>query len=409
MPATTPVRVSAVAALAAVAAAWHVWYGNRHGFSDLRIYYEAVRWWSQGHSLYDFWQPDPVQHQLGFTYPPFAALVLYPAAWLGWNTTITVMLAISVTALVVTTIWLGRPVARRHGRPLWFVLGLALPVITWLEPIRETITFGQVNLILAALVLFDLLVLMPRGSRLTGVAIGIASAVKLTPAVFILYLLVTRRFRAAAVAAGTAAAATLAAAAWNWPDSWRYWTSVVWNGAGIGSIDRIPNQSLLGALSRLAHPQEPPRLAWALLAAAVLVVGLTRAARAARAGDEVAALALVGCAGALISPVSWQHHLYWFVPALVVLVDVAASRQRHSRRYGLFAALITATITWSVIAWHDHYAWMRGIEHTPIGLALNDWETLLMLAILAVLPFRPAGLEPVETPSQPAVFGEKAA
>src|SRR5581483_12201814 len=113
-----------------------------------------------------------------------------PMAWLGWNVTIALMLAASLAAIVLTTAWLLGPVADRHGWPRWFVICLALPLVTWLQPVRETLTFGQINLVLALLVLADLLVLAPRGSRLTGVGIGLAAAIKLTPAVFILYLLV---------------------------------------------------------------------------------------------------------------------------------------------------------------------------------------------------------------------------
>jgi alpha-1,2-mannosyltransferase len=387
-PSRARVRVAVVVVIVLTATAVHWWYGNRHQYSDLKIYYGAVRWWVHGRSLYDFTTPDSIQHQLGFTYPPFAALVMYPMAWLDWNVTIALMLIISLAAIALTTMWLLVPVADRHGWPRWFVVCLALPFVTWLEPIRETVTFGQINLLLALLILVDLLVLAPRGSRWTGVAIGMAAAIKLTPAIFILYLLVTRRFRAAAVATATAAGATLVAAAFRFHDSWWYWTSGLWHSDGVGSLDRVPNQSLNGALLRLAHPHPANRLIWLVLVLVVLGFGMWRAARAGRAGDEVAGLTLTGVTGALISPVTWQHHLYWFFPALVVLVDATASRRRVGWPYALFAALLLVTTTWSVIAWYDWYDWPKHIMYTPVGLVMNDWYVLLMLGILAVLPYR---------------------
>jgi len=284
--------------------------------------------------------------------------------------------------------WLLTPVCQRHGWPRWFVIGLAIPVVSWLEPVRETVTFGQINLILAALVLFDLLVLAPRGSRFTGVAIGLAAAIKLTPAIFILYLLLSRRYRAAAVATATAAGATLLTAAFRFHDSWSYWTSVLFDGSRVGDIERVPNQSLLGAVLRLAYPHHPHKIYWAPLAALVLAFGIWRAARVARAGDEVAGLTLAGVTGTLISPVSWQHHLVWFVPALVVLIDAAATRRRAGWPYALFAVLIWVTVTVSVIAWYDWFDWPKHIMYTPEGLIMNDWDVLLMLAILVLLPYR---------------------
>jgi alpha-1,2-mannosyltransferase len=381
------VAVVVVIALAATAAQWG--YGNRHDFADLRIYYGAVRWWSHGSALYDFAVPDPVQGHLGFTYPPFAALVMYPMAWMSLFHAVEIMWVLSAIAVVVTTAWLVVPVADRHGWPRWFAVCLAVPLVSVLEPVRETVTFGQINLLLALLVLADLLVLAPRGSRFTGTGIGLAAAIKLTPAIFIVYLLVSRRYRAAAVATGTAIAATLLAAAFRPGDSWHYWTSIVWQSSRVGHLAFIPNQSLLGALSRLAHPHQASRLIWVLLAVAVLGFGLWRAARAARAGDEVAGLTLTGVTGSLVSPVSWQHHLYWFIPALAVLVDVAASREARRRWwYAGFAALLWFTVTFSVIAWYDWRIVPASITYQPLGQVIDDWHVLLMLAILAILPVR---------------------
>ncbi|OLB77433.1 MAG: hypothetical protein AUI14_15930 [Actinobacteria bacterium 13_2_20CM_2_71_6] len=309
---------------------------------------------------------------------------MYPMAWVPLGAVTTTMLLASLAALVVTTIWLVFPVADRHGWPRWYVLALALPLITTLEPIRETVTFGQINLLLAALVVGDALRLVPRGSKFAGVGVGLAAAIKLTPAIFIIYLLITRRWRAAATATITAAAATLLAAALTPHDSWRYWTFTVWDANKVGHLDRIPNQALWGTLLRLAAPDQASRLVWLLLVAAVAGDGLWRAARAARGGDELVGLTLAGLVGLLVSPVSWQHHLYWFVPALVLLVDAASW-------YGVLAAVIWLSLTIGVIAFFDYglsYAWLDTVP----GFLISNWYLLLMLLLLAVLPATgPAG------------------
>jgi alpha-1,2-mannosyltransferase len=233
------------------------------------------------------------------------------------------------------------------------------------------------------------------------VGIGLAAAVKLTPAIFIVYLLLSRRYRAAAVATGTAAAATLIAFAFRPGDSWHYWTSVVWDSGRVGHTYFVPNQSLLGALSRITFPHPAPGLVWVVLAVAALGFGLWRAARAARAGDEVTGLTLTGVTGALVSPVSWQHHLYWFIPALVVLVDVAATRgARHRWWYAGFAALLWCTVTFSVIAWYDWRIVPKSIMYRPIGQMIDDWHVLLMLALLAALPIRRL-VSSLSTPARP--------
>src|SRR5438477_9139075 len=298
-------RVAIVAAVVLVVGVAHWWYGNRHDYYDLRIYDEAMRWWAAGRPLYDFSHPDPVQGPLGFTYPPFAALLMYPMAWVPVGVVIVVVLLANLAALVVTTVWLVVPLADRHGWPRWFVIGLALPLVTTLEPIRETITFGQINLLLAVLVVGDLLFLVPKQSRWAGVGVGLATAIKLTPAIFIVYLLAARRWRAAITATVTAAAATLLALAVAPGESWRYWTFTVWDANKVGHLDRIPNQALWGTLMRL-HLSS--RWLWLVLVAAVAVYGLWRAARAARGGGEATRGPPAGVGGPLVSPGLWQHH-----------------------------------------------------------------------------------------------------
>ncbi|HET8658642.1 MAG TPA: glycosyltransferase 87 family protein [Micromonosporaceae bacterium] len=299
------------------------WYGNRHQYFDLKIYVSAMRWWAQGHPLYDYTQADPVQGDLYFTYPPFAALLLWPFGQIPLGVTTAVFTWGTVAALAVTTYWLVAPVADRRGLPRWYVAGLAVPLAFLIEPTRETVTLGQLNLLLVVLVLADLLFAVPRGWRLAGAGIGLATAIKLVPGIFIVYLLVTRRWRAAAVACAAAAMATLLAAVVAPRESWQFWTQSLHSTTRVGRTDYTGNQSLLGLLGRLVAPAEADRLVWLAMVGVVAAMGLWRAARAAAAGDEVAGLAIAGLVGSLVSPIAWPHHLYWFIPAFVVVADAA--------------------------------------------------------------------------------------
>ncbi len=77
--------------------------------------------------------------------------------------------------------WLLDPVARRDGWVRWFAFAVALCLAAAFEPLRETFSFGQVNMLLLFLVAVDLLRLLPGGNRWAGVGIGLATAIKLTP------------------------------------------------------------------------------------------------------------------------------------------------------------------------------------------------------------------------------------
>ncbi|MBX6723194.1 MAG: DUF2029 domain-containing protein, partial [Dactylosporangium sp.] len=199
----------------------------RRGFFDLNVYHGALTYWvHDGGLLYDFVRP---RTEYGFTYPPFAALVMLPMAALPWHAVIAVNIALTVTATGLVLYWLVAPVARGQGWPVWFTVAVAACLAAAFEPMRETFMFGQVNAVLLALVLADALLLLRRGSRFAGVGVGLATAIKLTPGIFILYLLATRRLRATAVAAGTAAGATLLAAAVAPDESRVFWTEALWN------------------------------------------------------------------------------------------------------------------------------------------------------------------------------------
>ncbi|MFI1196885.1 glycosyltransferase 87 family protein [Micromonospora sp. NPDC020750] len=343
----TAVRVGVVAAVAY--AAWFAIgaFGRPYNFFDMKIYHGAVAWWMNGNELYDFIAPSTT---LGFTYPPFGGLVMLPMAVVpvqvaGW---LNVLASIAALALVLAG--LLRPVVDRLGWPLWFTVGIATPMAVALEPGRETLGYGQVNLLLFALIMADLIGLRWRAKRGTrfdpadgplrrfvfsgawaGVGIGLATAVKLTPALFIAYLMITRQWRAAATAVGTTIGVTLAGFALVGTESRSYFGSVLWQTERVGAADMTPNQSLAGLLARLYDSIETPGLLWLSFSVLILALGLSRAVSARADGDELTAFTLVGLTANVISPISWSHHLVWVIPAIIVLADAAARRREASR------------------------------------------------------------------------------
>jgi alpha-1,2-mannosyltransferase len=345
-----------------------VWH---HTF-DLRVYRGAVQWWLDGRPLYEFVRPHT---EKGFTYPPFAVLCLLPVA-LGTETTATVLLtAVSGLLVVLTTWWLVAPVAARRGLPRGWAVGLAVPLVVAMEPVRETLGWGQIDLVVAALVLTDV-VALSRGRRWAGVGIGLATAIKLTPGLFVVYLAVTRRWRAAAVAAGTFLAATLLAGGIDPSASVQYWTNTQWQTGRVGPPADPNDQSLLGLLARVAAPRPPSTALWAALAGVVLVAGLWRSAWLQRRGDDLAGIVVTGLTACLISPISWVHHLYWVVPAVVVLLD-AGSR----------AAVAAALLVWGALT--ASLIWFFAGRPAGLGTTLGENAyVLLMLALVAVLPAR---------------------
>ena len=337
-------QVVIVAVLAVLAGAFAVLFSERHGLFDLNVYYGAINYWVDGGTLYDYLKPFSTY---GFTYPTFAALTMLPMALLPWPVTavITVLLTLAASAAVLW--WLVVPLARRVGWPPRFAYAVALCLAIAFEPMRETVNFGQVNMLLLFLVAADLLFLVARRHPAAGALIGLATAVKLTPGIFIVYLLLTRRWRAALVAAGTALGATLLAAAVAPDASREFWTSALWDTDRVGRLDFISNQSLQGVVARL-DPLHPSRVAWLAAVLVVLAVWAWRVRRS--GGDPVTGLALTGVVGCLVSPVTWVHHLVWLIPALVLLCDAGPRRRLRLALAALLYALLCSRLVWN---WYE--------------------------------------------------------
>ncbi|MFD9505533.1 glycosyltransferase 87 family protein [Streptomyces mirabilis] len=329
---------------------------------DLRVYYGTVdAWVHHGGRIYDYWVPGTTY---GFTYPPFAAVTMLPMSLIGLRTAIAVSVVFNLAALAVVVWILVGPALRRYG---WYGYALAACLLTLLEPVRDTFSFGQVNLLLLALVLSDAWLLSTGRGRRAGVGIGLAAAIKLTPALFIGLLLLGRRWRAAGVATAVAAAAT-GLAGWAAPDASRfYWSDALWDTNRIGRLAYVSNQSLQGVLARLAAPGEPSRAVWAATALLFLCVWAWRTSWALADEDWTAAFALTGLAACLLSPITWVHHLVWLLPSFAVLL--------HRHRARVAAALYAVLCSSVVWLWFDDSSGLDGF----LGSNTYTWITLGLL------------------------------
>ncbi|WP_250000891.1 glycosyltransferase 87 family protein [Actinoplanes sp. M2I2] len=361
-------------------------------FFDLGVYRGAVRsWLLDGGELYDFLYQDT---EYGFTYPPFAAVVLSPLALTSWPVAVALSIVVNAAAVVLLLRWFLVPVVRRHGGPVWLAGSLVFLAVLVFEPARDTFSFGQVNLALLALVFVDLRALTT-GRRWAGVGIGLAAAIKLTPAVFIGYLIVTRQYRAAATAIATAAGATLLAALVAPSTSAQFWSATLWDTDRVGRLEYVSNQSLRGVVARLDLPPAWWPAAVALvLACWFLRVRLLRDDRRA-APDHAAGFAATGIVACLISPVTWVHHLVWLLPALFLLAD-AAVRDRSGRRLGVLAAVYV--VLSSSVVW----LWWSGGSGLLAAIGSNTYVWISIGLLLAV-PFR----EPTAAVSPPKLLTER--
>ena len=344
--------------LAAPDAHWPLW--------DVHVYWWGGQQAARGGALY---APGA---RYSFTYPPFAAALFTIAAHAPEGDLAAVITAASIGALVVLcALSLGTAGVRRRPETVFAVTALAL--LTW--PVAYTLHLGEVNLMLAALAGTDLL-RRHDGHWWQGIATGLAAGIKLTPLIFVAYLLITRRVRAATTAAATFAA-TVAIGVVLLPSQSRvFWLDGVFHEQyRIGDPANLSDQSLSGAVARLAGNLDSDYGWWAITALLVGLAGITVAAWAHRRGHRLAGVTCCAITGLLISPFSWTHHWVWAAPLLVALA--ATAWQRRSAGYGLVAAAAAAVFSGRIP--------LPGPGHSPgpVRLLEGDLYVLCGLAVLA--------------------------
>lgn len=287
------------------------------GSLDLKVYRTGGYAWLHGISLYSEHFADFVPGiRLPFTYPPLAAILFAGLQVLPFTLAEVLMNLASVAGLTATLLVVAWRVFGWNQRALFAGLVLSAAAMVF-EPVRSTIGFGQVNLILMGLVALDLL--MPKTRWPRGILLGLAIAIKLTPAVFILFFLVRREFRPALVALGSFVGFSLLAWALAPGDSVTYWFGVLFDPDRIGGATYAYNQCFQAVLQRVMTEGPVRSLVWLGLVAATGVLAVVAARRARSSGDDVLALLVIATWGLLSSPVSWSHHWVWILPAVLYL------------------------------------------------------------------------------------------
>jgi len=281
---------------------------------DLLVYHGAGGTAGAGQNLYAF----RTTFSMPFTYPPFAALVVEPLSRMPLGVAQTLWTVATLAAVVVLAPVALRPVVDRIGMPLT-VTALLLS-----SPVRSHLRFGQVGVFLVLLVALDLV--HRKGWK--GWGLGLAIAIKLTPAVFLPWLAVTRNGKRLGATLAWVTGATLAGLVLLWPSASDYMFRASRDTTRFGANDIPGNQSVRGMLLRLFGPDgvQNAERAWLLCAVVLVAVGTYQAWRCERSGNRLAAVGVLAALSVAVSPISWVHHLVWLVFPIAALA--AAGRWR---------------------------------------------------------------------------------
>jgi alpha-1,2-mannosyltransferase len=336
---------------------------------DLRVYVDGAGHLTDG-TLYDF---SSGRSALPFTYPPFSALIFKPLYWLPWVVTRVLWQAASIAALAamiyLTLRLIGRVGSRAQvgsGARLVSVRGIVVTgtaLAMWLEPVRTTFNYGQINLFLAVLVLYGA---VSTRDWIAGAGVGLAAGIKLVPAITGIYYLLQRRYAAMAWSVAFFAGTVLLMLAIIPHETWRYFTKLILDPGRTGPVYSAINQSWRGALSRLAG--HDVSISWLVACVLTLALGIWAVWAALRVGDRTAALLATQFTGLLISPISWSHHWIWVLPLLVW--GFFGARRRHR-------AVRILTVCWLVACYSFLVSVLVAVQgHAPV-LSRPGWQSWL--------------------------------
>ncbi|WP_245745744.1 glycosyltransferase 87 family protein [Nocardia altamirensis] len=333
------------------------------GGLDVHVYRDGAWRILHGEPLYT----EPTVLGLLYTYTPFSTIAFLPIVLIPWAYVTNTWMVFNLTVLFACVLLSFRLLGYRLNARLAVVSALLASTCAFIEPVRTTLFYGQINLVLMLLVLWD----FARADRSTlrGIGVGLGAGIKLVPAFFIAQFVFLRQWRAA----GTAAVVFVASVALAWlvlpEDSRKYWTSTFFQSTRIGDDTHPSNQSLRGAIAHLTHKPAPVWL-WLLIAGLVAVAGLWVASGLYQRGERLLAVTLAGLTACAVSPFSWDHHWVWFVPLLVYLVHHAQTRWQW---------WIAAALLWAAIgAW----TWEYDPDYVVVGLFLfPPWWTFAQVLI----------------------------
>jgi alpha-1,2-mannosyltransferase len=316
---------------------------------------------------------------LPFTYTPFAAVAFAVISFVPWWLSQQVSVAVDIIALLAALWFTLGGLGYRKSQTRLAVTLLGAAAVFWTEPVLRTIYLGQVNLILMALIIWDLCQPDTEHSRWwKGFGTGIAAGIKLVPLIFIPYLLLARKFRQAAMACAGFACTVLLGFVILPKDSAKWWFDGLFvQGGRTGFTGWAGNQSLDGLITRLAGSVNAAKPAWIAVAVLVAAIGVTGAALLDRKGYQVPGLLMAALTGLLVSPISWDHHWVWIGPGALVAAHYAVQAwRRNAGGSPPLASIALGILAAGIVAWFG--AWPARLFTAKLNLG-NDSLGLLWI------------------------------
>lgn len=336
---------------------------------DFATYYLAARMLDLAPSaIYDtmalntLTSNDGPREALLYSYPPFLAGVMRPLGQLPYPYAVGVWLILELLCMIGGVIGLRALTRWPGGRAGAIAMWGAVCLFT---PAHEAILLGQVTPILLLLVVLAALLLDKSNGRkdfLAGGLLGVATLIKIFPAILLVYLLLRRRWWAIVGGVFGGVICILAGLAWGggWANTWYYFADFLPAlYARYVPFVHVSNQSLTAAFLR--------------------TMGNVPLARALGWASELTVLAVTGLVTFMRRP---QHLIYEFALFSMLPMLVTSAVQTHIYVLALLPMAVLAR------SWNHSARWLA----VPVMLAfllmiVNSYSVWLDLPLATWVPF----------------------
>lgn len=349
---------------------------------DLWVYREAARYLLEGRDFYHLEDAFP------FIYPPIAAVLAIPLTWVPWRVA-QLLWTLSNVAIIVAVL------RHLHFRSAWALSFAATVTVIFVTPVTTTVGMGQLGVLLLGLVILDAV----EGPRLfrggerrvlpAGVLTGIATGLKLTPAVFIVHYFLTRRFRQGFVALGTFLGTVLIGLLASPAFSPGYWLRLAGgdSGANPDAYGWINNLSILSAVYRFTGVTSLGTILGLGISGVLVIAALAAAWIARRADRDLLGVSILGLVSCIANPIAWVHHLTWVVPLLIAGVrDRLPGLVRWTVLFGGLWCILNPQLALKGAPWAQAEIHDYSVAEKVLAAGPDIVIMLMVLAVLVTLP-----------------------
>lgn len=399
-----------IAGALAVGIALSLAQGRReHVGGDFQVFWQAGHNFATGNPLYHDYLPGARL----FKYPPFAAFVFQLLAMFPLQVAAVLFsllnLVLWVVAVYLTLDIVALTLPDRNPAPLRLGLAIAFSAQFFLDNFHHV----QVNGLILVLILLGIHAYLREKDLWAAVYFVVATAIKITPIFFIVWLFIRGRRRVALVVLPLALACVLVPLLVRGPATGSAeiveYYHVFLEGHQHGKVSTYTSgQNLAALVNRMTRPTEnaehvsymylpaserTAQLAYKALWTTVLLVFFTKLVllRTRRAPLSAFEFSMIFLTGLLLSPITFTAHLVSLLFVFYTFLSVRLTRfstTGYIVAAALFVAMAVTGLSGRDLAGSTAYLCVR-------GYSIFVWMLLLLFATAVVLagrdPFRPRG------------------